>query len=186
MIPGKIFTSFAEFQGIVCVNDFRIPLGFQKLLQASLGFLGRFCVAWVALQPLSCQVLYHNGVSMIMSRLTSFAKDFVIGSYQIKKIYPLWARLYRCVFCKKPSLIRLQTDIAISVFRKMSKNVVFYSVALLLAAPKVIQERTGSISMFWNTFINQSMLELCSQSGTPCNSPLCNSSSSFFLVFDFF
>ena len=39
MIPEKIFTSFAEFQGIVSVNDFWFPLGFQELLQASLGFL---------------------------------------------------------------------------------------------------------------------------------------------------
>ena len=39
LIPGEIFTSFAEFQGIVSVNDFRIPLGFQEILQASLGFL---------------------------------------------------------------------------------------------------------------------------------------------------
>ena len=39
MIPGEIFTSFAEFQGIVNVNDFWFPLGFQELLQASLGFL---------------------------------------------------------------------------------------------------------------------------------------------------
>ena len=39
MIPGEIFTSFAEFQGIASVNDFRLPLGFQVLLQASLGFL---------------------------------------------------------------------------------------------------------------------------------------------------
>ena len=39
MIPGKIFTSFAKFQGIVSVNDFWFPLGFQELLQASLGFL---------------------------------------------------------------------------------------------------------------------------------------------------
>ena len=39
MIPGEIFTSFAEFQGIVSVNDFWFPLGFQELLQASLGFL---------------------------------------------------------------------------------------------------------------------------------------------------
>ena len=31
MIPGKIFTSFAEFQGIVSVNDFRFHLGFQEL-----------------------------------------------------------------------------------------------------------------------------------------------------------
>ena len=39
MIPGKIFTSFAEFQGIVSVNDFWFPFGFQELLQAALGFL---------------------------------------------------------------------------------------------------------------------------------------------------
>ena len=39
MIPGEIFTSFAEFQGIFSVNDFRIPVGLQELLQASLGFL---------------------------------------------------------------------------------------------------------------------------------------------------
>ena len=39
MIPGEIFTIFAEFQGIVSVNDSRIPIGFQELLQASLGFL---------------------------------------------------------------------------------------------------------------------------------------------------
>ena len=34
MIPGEIFTSFAELQGIVSGNDFRIPVGFQELLQA--------------------------------------------------------------------------------------------------------------------------------------------------------
>ena len=39
MIPGEIFTSFAEFQRIVSINDFGIPIGFQELLQASLGFL---------------------------------------------------------------------------------------------------------------------------------------------------
>ena len=39
MIPGEIFTNFAEFQGIVSVNDFWFPFGFQELLQASLGFL---------------------------------------------------------------------------------------------------------------------------------------------------
>ena len=47
MIPGEIFTSFAEFQGIVSVKDFRIPIGFQELLQALLRFLGSFCLTWV-------------------------------------------------------------------------------------------------------------------------------------------
>ena len=42
MNPGEIFTSFAEFQGIVSGNDFRIPLGFEELLQASLVFFVKF------------------------------------------------------------------------------------------------------------------------------------------------
>ena len=42
MIPGEIFTGFAEFQGIVSVNDFWLPIGFQKLLQAPCGFLVKF------------------------------------------------------------------------------------------------------------------------------------------------
>ena len=55
MIPGEIFTSFAEFQGIVSVNDFWFPLGFEELLQASLGFLCSFCtdttgsIEWLSL-----------------------------------------------------------------------------------------------------------------------------------------
>ena len=44
MIPGEIFTSFAEFQGIVSVNDFWVPIGFQELLQASLCFPEKFFV----------------------------------------------------------------------------------------------------------------------------------------------
>ena len=39
MIPGEIFTSFAEFQGIVSVNDFRFPIWLQELLQPPLCFL---------------------------------------------------------------------------------------------------------------------------------------------------
>ena len=43
MIPGKIFTGFAKFQGIVSVNDFRLPRRLQELLQALLRFLRSFC-----------------------------------------------------------------------------------------------------------------------------------------------
>ena len=42
MIPGKIFTSFAKFQGIVSVNDVRLSIRLQELLQASLSFLWSF------------------------------------------------------------------------------------------------------------------------------------------------
>ena len=52
MIPGEIFTSFAEFQGIVSVNDFWIPCRLQELLQAPLCFLGSFRFARICLDLL--------------------------------------------------------------------------------------------------------------------------------------
>ena len=33
MIPRKVFTRFAKFQGIVSVNDFWLPIGLPELLQ---------------------------------------------------------------------------------------------------------------------------------------------------------
>ena len=52
MIPGEIFTSFAEFQEIVCVNDFWFPRWLQELLQAPLSFLRSFCFTRIRLDPL--------------------------------------------------------------------------------------------------------------------------------------
>ena len=52
MIPGEIFTGFAEFQGIGSVNDFRLPIRLQELLQAPFGFLRSFCFARIRLDPL--------------------------------------------------------------------------------------------------------------------------------------
>ena len=49
MMPGEIFTSFAEFQGIVSVNGFRLPIWLQELLQASSSFLWSFCFARICL-----------------------------------------------------------------------------------------------------------------------------------------
>ena len=44
MIPGKIFTGLAEFQGIVSVNDFWLPRRLQELLWDLLGLLRSFSV----------------------------------------------------------------------------------------------------------------------------------------------
>ena len=52
MIPGKIFTSFATFQGVVSVKDLRLPIGLQELLQAPFGFLRSFRFARIQLEPL--------------------------------------------------------------------------------------------------------------------------------------
>ena len=42
MIPGEIFTSFAEFQRIVNVNDFRLPIGLQELFASFVEFPVKF------------------------------------------------------------------------------------------------------------------------------------------------
>ena len=42
MIPGEIFTGFAEFQGIVSVNDFGLLVGLQEFLRAPFVFPEKF------------------------------------------------------------------------------------------------------------------------------------------------
>ena len=80
MIPGEIFTSFAEFQGIVSVNDFWFPLGLQELLQAPFVFPVKFSFQKGKIYPLSSQVLYHHSVSMFRSRFV-FASDPQLSSH---------------------------------------------------------------------------------------------------------
>ena len=60
-------------------------------------FMRSFCFARIRLNPLSCQILHHDSVSVIVLRFTSFTKNFVIGCYQE-------VRLRQCVFCKEPLL----------------------------------------------------------------------------------
>ena len=86
MIPGKIFTSFAKFQGIVSVNDFRFPIWLLELLQAPLSFLRSFCFARILLDPFGGQVLHHDCISMIVSRFTTFTVKFVICCQQVTKV----------------------------------------------------------------------------------------------------
>ena len=124
MIPGEIFTSFAEFQGIVSVNDFRIPLAFQELLQASLCFLGSFCFARTRLDPLGGQVLYHHSVSMIVPRFTSFTENFVICCCQVTKVFSTRYGFAIASSAWGPCNFGPLTDFAISVFREMSTNTV--------------------------------------------------------------
>ena len=60
MIPGKIFTSFAKFQGIVSVFDFRLPVRLKELLPAPFCLLRSFCFARIRLDPSGGQVLHHD------------------------------------------------------------------------------------------------------------------------------
>ena len=42
MIPGKIFTGFAKFQGIVSVNDFKLSIRLQETFASSFVYLEKF------------------------------------------------------------------------------------------------------------------------------------------------
>ena len=42
MIPGEIFTSFAEFQGIVSINDFRFTIRAPGTFESFSRFLVKF------------------------------------------------------------------------------------------------------------------------------------------------
>ena len=102
MIPGKIFTSFAKFQRNVSVNDFRLPMLLQELLQAPVCFLRSFCFARIRLDRLGAQVLHHDCISIIASRFTTFTENFVICCNQITKNFLHEVRLRQYVFCMGP------------------------------------------------------------------------------------
>ena len=125
MIPGKIFTGFAKFQGIVSVNDFRLPIRFKELLQAPLCFLRSFCFARIRLDPLGGQVLHHDCISMIVSRFTTFTENFVICCNQITKIFCTKYDSANTNSARCCCDFGLLADLAISVFREVSINTVF-------------------------------------------------------------
>ena len=124
MIPRKVFTGFAKFQGIVSVNDFRLPIWLQELLQAPLCFLTSFCFARTRLDPLGGQVLHHDCISMIVSRFKTFAENFVICCYQVTNIF---CRRYGSAIASSargPCNFGPLTDLAISVLREVRINTV--------------------------------------------------------------
>ena len=124
MIPGKIFTSLAKFQGIVSVYDFRLPIRLQELLQALLRFLRSFCFARIPLDPSGSQVLHHDCISMIVSRFTTFTDNFVIGCDEITKIFYTRYDSANTSSARGPCDFGPLADLAISVFREVSINTV--------------------------------------------------------------
>ena len=125
MNPGKIFTGFAKFQEIVCVNDFRLPIWLQELLQALLCFLRSFCFARIRLDPLGGYVLHHDCISMIVSRFTIVAWDLVICCYQITKICGSRYGFAIASSARGSCNLGPLADLAISVFREVSVNTMF-------------------------------------------------------------
>ena len=121
MIPGKIFTSFAEFQGIVSVNDFRIPIRVPGTFASFSGFLVKFCfctdtpgsIEWLDPAP-----RLHIGDCFEIRNCRLGPCDLLLSSHRNLQ---LEVRLRHCVFCMGALviLVRLQ----ISQFRSLGKRV---------------------------------------------------------------
>ena len=140
MIPGEIFTNFAKFQGIVSVSDFRFPIRLQELLQAPLCFLRSFCFARIRLDSLGGQVLFHDCLSMIVSRITTFTEDLVICCYQITKTSARGTAPPMRLLHGSPCNFGPLADLAISVFRSEYKTLCLPKSALLA----VVGSKDGS------------------------------------------
>ena len=132
MIPGKIFTGFAEFQGTVSVNNFRLPRRLQELLQAPLCFLRSFCFARIRLDPLGGQVLQHGCISVIVSRFAIVTEDLVICCYQVTNIFCTRFDCTNASSARSPSDFGPVADLAISVFREASIDTVFTQILTYL------------------------------------------------------
>ena len=102
MIPGEIFTSFAEFQGIVSVNDFRIPIGFQGTFVSFSGFLVKFwfctdtpgSIEWLSPAP-----RLHIGDCFEIRNCHWEPCDMLLSSHQN---FQHEVRLHHCAFCTVP------------------------------------------------------------------------------------
>ena len=125
MILRQTFTDFAKLQGIGSVNVFSFPSQLQELLQAPFSFLGSFCLSLIRLKSLSCQVLHHDDISMIVSRYVSFRwEDFVICCNQITKIFCTRYGSTNTSSARGRCNFSPLTDFANSVCREMSINTV--------------------------------------------------------------
>ena len=157
MIPGKIFTRFAEFQRIVSENDSKLPIGIQELLQASLCFLWSFCFTQIRLDPLSGQVLHHDCISVIVSSFEIVTENLVICCYGVTKISTTKYGSTIASPARSPSNFGPLADLAISVLKEMRINNVFTHI--LTFRRRALQRyftRTGVwVSVFRNFIVHQ-------------------------------
>ena len=84
-----------------------------------------FCFPRIRLNPLSCQFLYHDGVPVIVSRFTSLNEDFVIGRYEVTKLFCSWLSFASAFSARGFRYFCSQAGVAISVFREVSEDTLF-------------------------------------------------------------
>ena len=124
MIPGYLFTGFAKLRGFVNVKNFWLDCQREKRSSTLFCFLRSFCFARIRLNPLSGKILYHDCVSVIVSRFTFLIEDFVICCHQVTKICCSRCGCVSAFSTKRPCNFGPLTDLAISVLREVFKDAV--------------------------------------------------------------
>ena len=155
MILGKIFTSFAKFQGIVSVSDIGFPRRLQELLQAPFCFLRSFCFARIRRDPLGSQVLHHDYISMTVSRFAIVTENLVICCYQVTNIFSTRYGFPIASSAKGPCYLDPHADVAVSVLREVIINTVLARYHISWRLWSWLTRRTrGYVPLSWNTSIN--------------------------------
>ena len=92
---------------------------------------------------------YYTSVSMIVSRFTLFTKNFVIRSDQITKMFRSVHDCTSTSSARSPCNFRPQADVAISVFREVSIDIVLSRTRFHFCSRLHLQfmRRTGSVSI---------------------------------------
>ena len=111
MIPGKVFTRFAKFQGIVSVNDFWFP---RRLGSCKKNLICKGMIVSTLLPSPAPRLHIHD-----CFEITTFTEYFVICKNQITKIFRFGHDCTSTSSARNPCYFCLQADIAVWVFRKV-------------------------------------------------------------------
>ena len=119
---------------------------------------------------LFCTDLYHDCVSVIVSRFTSFTKNFVICCCQVTNIFCSRYGLASAFSAKSPSYLGLLANVAVSVLREVSVNTVLtrYHFSHRLWS-WFMRRAPGCVSVFRDSFVHKILLNSCNHSGRSCN-----------------
>ena len=121
--------------------------------------------------PLRGYILYHDSVSVIVPRFTSFVEDFVLCCCQVTTIFCSWNRSLIASSARNPRNLGFQGYVAISDFGEVSINTVlpflchhFWSITfrIWVRSFRGMCEHMspGSLDLLWRAFTSQECLAL--------------------------
>ena len=131
MIPGKIFTSFAEIHGNVSVKDFRLPFLAPRTFARSFVFPEKFLFCTHMLGSIGWPSPAPRWHIDDYFEIYNFRWEFRALLQSNHQNFLHEVRLRHCVFCTGLCNFGPLTDLAISVFREMSINTVFTQICTL-------------------------------------------------------